>query len=116
MVNAKVQDHILKLLKSQSTVVADCTCSLMKALARHEPTVPAILELSMLKQLVVLAGWVIGSDIYHLVGNSMLKPHVPGSTTRRHFMPFTELVAGQMVLQFLQTWMYLKSCGNWRLR
>jgi hypothetical protein len=31
-------------------------------LAGHEPTVPAILELNLLKQLVVLAGWVIGSD------------------------------------------------------
>jgi hypothetical protein len=31
-------------------------------LAGHKPTVPAILELNLLKQLVVLAGWVIGSD------------------------------------------------------
>jgi hypothetical protein len=34
----------------------------MENLAGYEPTVPAILELNLLKQLVVLAGWVIRSD------------------------------------------------------
>jgi hypothetical protein len=52
MVDAKVQDHILKLFKSQSTM----TCWFIGVLAGHEPTVPAILELNLLKQLVVLAG------------------------------------------------------------
>jgi hypothetical protein len=52
MVDAKVQEHILKLLKSQSVY---WTCQLVKELAGHEPTVPAILELNLLKQLVVLA-------------------------------------------------------------
>jgi hypothetical protein len=56
MVDAKVQDHILKLLKSQSTEVTNWTCWLVEELAGHEPTVPAILELNLLKQLVVLAG------------------------------------------------------------
>ena len=51
MVDAKVQDHILKLLKSYLFV----TCWLVEELAGHEPIVPAILELNILKQLVVLA-------------------------------------------------------------
>jgi hypothetical protein len=55
MVDAKLQDHILNLLKSQRGVV-DQTCLLVKNLAGHEPTVPAILDLNLLKQLVVLAG------------------------------------------------------------
>ena len=55
LVNAKVQDHILTLLKSQSWGVLDWTCKLMKELAGHEPTVLAILDLNLLKQLVVLA-------------------------------------------------------------
>jgi hypothetical protein len=56
MVNAKVQDHILKLLKSQNLMVINCTCKLMASLAGHEPTVLTILDLNLLKQLVVLAG------------------------------------------------------------
>jgi hypothetical protein len=56
MINAKVQDHILKLLQSQSSGVPGWTCKLMENLAGYEPTVPAILELNLLKQLVVLAG------------------------------------------------------------
>jgi hypothetical protein len=56
MVDAKVHDHILKLLKSQSSGILYQTCWLMENLAGHEPTVPAILDLNILKQLVVLAG------------------------------------------------------------
>jgi hypothetical protein len=56
MVNAKVLDHILKLLKSREPDVAAQTCWLMSKLADHEPPVPAILDLNILKQLVVLAG------------------------------------------------------------
>jgi hypothetical protein len=56
MVDAKVQDHILKLFKSQSWEVSNWTCCLVENLAGHEPTVPAILELNLLKRLVVLAG------------------------------------------------------------
>ncbi len=56
MVDAKVQDQILKLLKSQSWGVTYRTCWLVDELAGHEPTVPAILESNLLKQLVVLAG------------------------------------------------------------
>jgi hypothetical protein len=56
MVDAKVQDHILKLLKSLVWRVTYRTCRLMEELAGHEPIVPAILELNLLKQLVVLAG------------------------------------------------------------
>jgi hypothetical protein len=55
MVDAKVQDHILKLLKSQSRGVVDQTCWLVVRLAGHEATVPAILDLNLLKQFVVLA-------------------------------------------------------------
>jgi hypothetical protein len=57
MVEAKVQDHILKLLKSQSLWVVGGTCLLVVELAGHELTVPAILELdllNLLKQLVFL--------------------------------------------------------------
>jgi hypothetical protein len=56
MVDAKVQDQILKLLKSQDWKVTYWTCKLIASLAGHEPTVPAILDLNLLKQLVVLAG------------------------------------------------------------
>jgi hypothetical protein len=56
MVDAKVQDHILNLLKSQSWGVTDWTCRLVEELAGHEPTVPAILDLNLFEQLVVLAG------------------------------------------------------------
>jgi hypothetical protein len=56
MVVAKVQDHILNFLKSQSVGTTYWTCRLVRDLAGHEPTVPAILELNLLKQLVVLAG------------------------------------------------------------
>jgi hypothetical protein len=56
MVDAKVQDHILKLLNSQHPWVQRGTCWLVENLAGHEPTVPAILELNLLKQLVVLTG------------------------------------------------------------
>ncbi|KAJ7872107.1 hypothetical protein B0H13DRAFT_2553919 [Mycena leptocephala] len=56
MVDAKVQDYILKLLKSQGFGVKPATCQLLARLANHEPTVPAILELNLLKQLVVFAG------------------------------------------------------------
>jgi hypothetical protein len=56
MVNAKVPDHILKLLKSQTPWVMAQACSLMEELAGHELTVLAILDLNLLKQLVVLAG------------------------------------------------------------
>jgi hypothetical protein len=34
----------------------------VEKLASHEPIVLAILDFNLLKQLVVLAGWVIGSD------------------------------------------------------
>jgi hypothetical protein len=53
MDDTKVQDHILRLLKS-SGVEAN-TCKLVEKLAGHKPTVSAILELNLLKQLVVLA-------------------------------------------------------------
>jgi hypothetical protein len=53
MVEAKVQDHILKLLESQSSWIT--ACLLVEELAGHEPTVSAILDLNLLKQLVVLA-------------------------------------------------------------
>jgi hypothetical protein len=56
MVDAKVQDHILKLLKSQSSRVRYWTCRLMEELADHEPTVLAILDLNLLKELMVLTG------------------------------------------------------------
>jgi hypothetical protein len=56
MVDAKVQDHILKLLESQSWGVTIQICFLVEKLASHEPTVLAILDLNLLKQLVVLAG------------------------------------------------------------
>jgi hypothetical protein len=56
MVDAKVQDHILKLLKSQDWMVTYRSCWLMEELAGHELTVAAILDLNLLKQLVVLAG------------------------------------------------------------
>ncbi|KAJ7906080.1 RhoGEF Rgf2 [Mycena leptocephala] len=56
MVDAKVQDHILKLLKSQNVAVVGKICHLMAQLAGHELTAPAILQLNLLKQLVVLAG------------------------------------------------------------
>jgi hypothetical protein len=52
MVDAKVQDHILKLLNSHPLV----TCWLVEKLASHEPIVLAILDFNLLKQLVVLAG------------------------------------------------------------
>jgi hypothetical protein len=55
MVDAKVQDHILKLLKSRKLGLKAETCWLLLRLASHKPTVPAILELNLLKQLVVLA-------------------------------------------------------------
>jgi hypothetical protein len=104
MVDAKVQDHILNLLQSQGSYIVSRACWLVKELAGHEPTVPAILDLNLLKRLVVLAGWVIGSDIY-LVGNSMLKPCVAGGALGpgTQSMPSTQLVNGQMVLQLLQT-------------
>jgi hypothetical protein len=55
MIDAKVQDHIFKLLKSQSGGIRDWTCWLVHKLAGDEPTVLAILELNLLKQLVVFA-------------------------------------------------------------
>jgi hypothetical protein len=54
MVNAKVQDHILKLLKSQSMVVLGWTCLLVAELLGHELTAPTILELNLSKQLMLL--------------------------------------------------------------
>jgi hypothetical protein len=54
IVDAKAQDHILKLLKSQSLRVAGGTCLLVVELAGHELTVPAILELDLLNLLVFL--------------------------------------------------------------
>jgi hypothetical protein len=54
MVKAKVQDHILELLKTQSSGV---TCQLVAVLLNHDLTAPAILELNLLdlsKQLVFL--------------------------------------------------------------
>jgi hypothetical protein len=56
IVDAKVQEHISKLLKSQSSGVVEWACRLVAELASHEPTVLTILELDLLKQLVVLAG------------------------------------------------------------
>jgi hypothetical protein len=56
MVDAKVQDRILKLLKSQNVAVVGKICHLMAQLAGHELTAPAVLQLNLLKQLVVLAG------------------------------------------------------------
>lgn len=56
MVDANVQDHILNLLESQSWAIISWTCSLVEALAGHEPTVQAILELNLLEKLVVLTG------------------------------------------------------------
>jgi len=55
IVEAKVQDHVLKLLESQSSWVT--ACLLVEELASHEPTVPAVLDLNLLKQLVALAKW-----------------------------------------------------------
>jgi hypothetical protein len=57
MVDAKVQDHILGLLKSQSWGVRRHTCLLTEKLAAHELTAPAVLELNLLKQLVILSHW-----------------------------------------------------------
>jgi hypothetical protein len=56
MVDAKVHDHILKLLKSASWEVMEWTCLLVAELAGHKLIVPAILDLELLKELVVLAG------------------------------------------------------------
>jgi hypothetical protein len=56
MVDAKVHDHILEFLKSGNLNVVNRTCWLVEELAGHEPTVPAILESNLLKQLAVLAG------------------------------------------------------------
>ena len=55
MVDAKVHDHILKLLNSQRWEIKYWTYRLVERLAGHEHTVPAILELNLFKQLVVLA-------------------------------------------------------------
>jgi hypothetical protein len=55
MVDAKVQDHISKLFNSQDPWVQLGTCWLVENLAGHEPIVPAILELNLLEQLMVLA-------------------------------------------------------------
>jgi hypothetical protein len=58
MVDAKVQDHILELLGSGGSAVAEYTCWLVTELASHEPTAPAILELNLeylLKQLLLLS-------------------------------------------------------------
>jgi hypothetical protein len=55
MVDAKVQDHILKLLQSQRSEVAEGICLLMAELARYDFAVLAILELDLVnlsKQLV----------------------------------------------------------------
>jgi hypothetical protein len=109
LVDAKVEDHILKLLKSRSLGVKPETCRLLATLASHESTVPAILELNILKQLVVMTGWVIRSDIYHLVGNTMLKPRVAGRAGGMQPMSSMQLVNGQKVSQLLQTWIYLRS-------
>jgi hypothetical protein len=112
LVNAKVQDHIFKLLKSQGSWVATQTCQLMEVLAGHKPTVPAILELNPLKQLVVLAGWVIGSD--RLSCRKLdVEPRVAGDAPGTRSMPFTQLVNGRKASQLLQTQKYLRSFSNW---
>jgi hypothetical protein len=51
----RVQDHILKLLKSQSSEFASWTCPLVVELAGHKLAAPAILELNLLKQLIFLS-------------------------------------------------------------
>jgi hypothetical protein len=56
LVDAKVQDHILKLLKyRRSWGVPKYLCLLIQKLAGHELTAPAVLELNLLKQLVILS-------------------------------------------------------------
>jgi hypothetical protein len=55
VVDARVQDHILKLLKSRSSEFASWTCPLVVELAGHELTAPAILGLNLLKQLIFLS-------------------------------------------------------------
>ncbi|KAJ7913980.1 armadillo-type protein [Mycena leptocephala] len=58
MVDAKVQHHISKLLKSQSSEVTEGTCWLVAKLAGHDLTASAILKLNLLalsKQLVILS-------------------------------------------------------------
>jgi hypothetical protein len=47
MVVAKVQDHILKLLKSQILGVAERSSLLVPRLLDHDLTAPAILELDL---------------------------------------------------------------------
>jgi hypothetical protein len=56
MVDAKIQHHMLKLLKSQNSEVAEGTCWLVAELLGHDLTAPAILEL---KQLMFLSQRVI---------------------------------------------------------
>jgi hypothetical protein len=51
MVDAKVQDHILKLLNPDNP----WAYQLVEELAGYETTVPAVLELNLLKQLAVRA-------------------------------------------------------------
>lgn len=58
MVEAKVLDHILKLLKSQSLRVVEGSCLLVTRLLDHNLTVSALLELNLSnlsKQLVLLS-------------------------------------------------------------
>jgi hypothetical protein len=58
MVDANVLDHVLKLLKSQSSEVAGWTCRLVAELFGHNLTLPAILSLNLLnvsKQLMLLS-------------------------------------------------------------
>jgi hypothetical protein len=55
VVDARVQDHILKLLKSRSSEFASWTCPLVVELADHELAAPAILGLNLLKQLIFLS-------------------------------------------------------------
>jgi hypothetical protein len=55
IVEAKVQDHILKLLKSQKLRSVDGSCLLLTRLLDHDVTAPAILELNFSKQLMLLS-------------------------------------------------------------
>jgi hypothetical protein len=58
MVKAKVQDQILKLLKSQTPEALGRSCLLVARLLGHDLTAPTILELNLLdlsKQLVCLS-------------------------------------------------------------
>jgi hypothetical protein len=57
--DAKVLDHVLTLLKSPNPFARGWTCVLVKGLASHGATAPAMLRRGPILQLVSLLQWVI---------------------------------------------------------